>query len=151
MAARTKKLRRPFGGNRNNLPPEEFVLFLDENLHNCQPILDVLSAAEIHCERHVDHFAPGTPDNEWLPYVGQRGWVLLNQDRRIRYNELEKRALLRFRLRVFVYTSGTQSGKEMAETLRLALPKLRRVCRKSTGPFIASITKSGTVQIKFGR
>jgi len=36
-------------------------------------------------ERHQDHFSPGTPDTEWLPYIGQRGWILLTSDRRIRH------------------------------------------------------------------
>lgn len=38
------------------------------------------------------HFAQDAPDTEWLPVVGQRGWVLLTKDKKIRSNALERSA-----------------------------------------------------------
>ena len=52
--------------------PEDFVLYLDENLHNCRPILDALTKHGVKHERHVQHFSAGAEDTTWLPFVGRR-------------------------------------------------------------------------------
>lgn len=99
-------------------------------------------------ERHGQHFAPGTEDSVWLPFVGQQGWIVLTKDKRIRFNQLEKAAVRRYRVREFYFSSGNYSGAEMAETLVAALPKMIRAVRKYEPPFIASISKLGNVDIK---
>jgi hypothetical protein len=104
-------------------PPEDFVLYLDENLHNCKPILEALVQRGVRHERHGQHFAPGAEDSVWLPFVGQRGWIVLTKDKRIRFNQLEKTAMRRYRVREFYFSSGNYSGAEMAEILVAALPK----------------------------
>ena len=129
--------------------PEDFVLYLDENLHNCKPILDALVQHGIRYERHGTHFSPGTEDTIWLPFVGAHGWVLLTKDKRIRFNELEKSAIQRNRVREFYFASGNYSGAEMAEMLVAALRDIARFCRRYHPPFIASITKSGHVSLRF--
>ena len=99
-------------------------------------------------ERHGKHFAPGTEDSVWLPFVGERGWILITKDKRIRFNELEKAAVLQHRVRAFYFSSGNYSGAEMAEMLVSALRDMIRVCRRCDPPFIASITKSGGVNLR---
>jgi len=145
-------LKKQSGGSSEQplSPPEDFVLYLDENLHNCKPILDVLVQQSIGHERHGDHFAPGTEDAVWLPFVGQNGWILLTKDKRIRFNQLEKLAVRRHRVREFYFSSGNYTGAEMADILSNALPKMRKVCRKYNPPFIASISKSGDISVRLG-
>jgi hypothetical protein len=99
-------------------------------------------------ERHGNHFSPGTEDTNWLPFVGQKGWLLVTKDKKIRYNELEKAAVLRHRVREFYFSSGNYSGAEMAEMLVVALPEMAKIYRKHGAPFIASITKSGKVNLR---
>jgi hypothetical protein len=48
----------------------------------------------MHVEVHDDHFAPDAPDAVWLRVVGERGWVVLTKDERIRRRPLEREALL---------------------------------------------------------
>jgi PIN like domain len=124
-------------------------LYLDENLHNCKPILDALAQHGVKYERHGQHFSPGTEDTAWLPLVGQKGWLLVTKDKRIRYNELEKTAVLRHRVREFYFSSGNYSGADMAEVLIAALPGMAKICRKHDAPFIASIARSGNVNLRF--
>jgi hypothetical protein len=131
------------------LLPEEFVLYLDENLHNCKPILDALALHNVRHERHGTYFAAGTEDTAWLPFVGERGWLLLTKDKRIRFNELEKLAVQRHRVREFYFASGNCSGAEMAAMLVTALREMARFCRRYDPPFIASISKSGRVSLRF--
>jgi imidazoleglycerol phosphate synthase glutamine amidotransferase subunit HisH len=94
MAARRNKSKKPSAGSgQSPWLPEEFVLYLDENLCNAKAILSVLSRLGVRHERHLDHFPRGTPDEVWLPRVGQEKWAVLTADKRIRYNLLEKKAL----------------------------------------------------------
>jgi hypothetical protein len=99
-------------------------------------------------ERHGNHFEPGTEDSVWLPFVGQQGWIVLTKDKRIRFNQLEKTAVCRYRVREFYFSSGNHSGAEMAEILKAALPEMVRIARKHEPPFIASVSKSGHVDVK---
>jgi hypothetical protein len=99
-------------------------------------------------ERHGQHFAPGTEDTQWLPFVGEKGWVLLTKDKRIRYNELEKAAVRAYKVREFYFSSGNYSGAEMAEMLVAGLRDMVRIFRREKPPFIASVTKSGKVDVK---
>jgi PIN like domain len=131
--------------------PDDLVLYLNENLCNVKAISDTLAELHVRFERHLDYFRGGAPDDDWIPLVGQKGWVLLTADKRIRYNFLEKRALERNSLREFVFASGNMSGADMALALRYALPKIRRMCRrfKFKPPFVAAITRNGEVHIRW--
>jgi len=110
--------------------------------------LQALVHNRIHHERHRQHFPPGTEDSVWLPFVGQKGWILLTKDKRIRFNDLEKQAVIANRVREFYFTSGNVSGEEMAALLVVALPEMIRLCLKHRPPFIASLTKAGNVHIR---
>jgi hypothetical protein len=95
------------------------------------------------------HFSQGIPDDEWLPKVGSNGWILLTSDKRIRYNLLEKQALEVHAVREFVFTSGNMSGQDMAAALELALEKMRNFCARTKPPFVASITRTGEVHLRW--
>jgi len=99
-------------------------------------------------ERHGQHFRPGTQDTVWLPFIGEKGWTLITKDKRIRFNDLEKAAVVAYRVREFYFTSGNYSGAEMATMLTTALPEIIRLCRTQAPPFIASITKAGHVHLR---
>lgn len=73
---------------------------------------------------------------------------MLTKDKRIRFNQLEKTAVRRYRVREFYFSSGNYSGVEMAEILIAALPGMIKTVRKHEPPFIASISKSGHVDLK---
>jgi hypothetical protein len=150
MASSHERSKKQSAGSRRRplTLPEDFVLYLDENLHNCKPILDALVQYDVRYERHGQHFAAGTEDTEWLPFVGEKGWALLTKDKRIRYNELEKAAVRQHKIREFYFSSGNYSGSEMAEMLINALRDMGRIFRKQKPPFIASISKSGKAEIR---
>jgi len=97
----------------------------------------------------LDHFPPGALDETWLPLVSSKGWLLLTSDKRIRYNLLEKRALQAHAVREFVFTSGNMSGQDMAAALELAVSKMRSLCRRTRPPFVASITRTGEVHLRW--
>ena len=106
-----------------------------------------LQAEGAQVELHDDHFAPGTPDTEWLSVVGAKGWIVLTKDTRIRYRPNEKQALLGAGVRAFVFTSGSLSGSQMADAIAAALPKMIEVLETHTGAFVARITATSDVAI----
>jgi len=74
---------------------------------------------------------------------------LLTTDKQMRYNLLEKRALEENRICEFVFASGNLSGNEMAAALEIALRKIRWMWRRLKPPFVAAITKTGDVHLRW--
>ena len=124
------------------------VLFLDENHCRNPHILRAIQEHGATCEKHLDHFPPGTPDTVWLPFVGSKGWSLLTSDARIRRNMVEREALRTNSVRMFYFSRNQLSGSEMGEALRRALPQIGRIVRKYTPPFTASISRNGDVTVR---
>ncbi len=88
-----------------------------------------------------------TPDDIWLAYAGERGWVVITKDYNIRRHRVALNALIRNRVKAFVLTDPHQIAEEMAETIVRALPRIRRLATNHPPPFIARIAKSGIVSL----
>lgn len=96
---------------------------------------------------HGDTFESGTPDVEWLPEVGARGWILITKDKHIRKRELELRALRGERVKTFVLTGSTLRGQDQARVLREALPAMVRLLGRRAEAFVARVTAGSNVQV----
>jgi hypothetical protein len=101
----------------------------------------------INVEIHADHFADDAPDELWLAECGSRDWVVLAKDKQIRYNELERIALLSAGVASFILVSGNLAGADMAVAYIKALPKIARFLSYQKRPFIAKVDKSGSVSL----
>lgn len=95
---------RRSGANFGQKQPDPLTFFIDRNLGK-HTIADILRKAGALVEVHDDHFPPNAPDHEWLPVVGEKGWVVLTKDKRIRYRGLELKALEDARVKAFVLVS----------------------------------------------
>jgi len=108
-------------------------------------IAAALRQAGVEVQVHDDHFAPDERDEDWLRKVGQRGWIVLTKDHRIRYRELEVAAILKARVCAFVLTGGNLQGKEMGHIFVKALPAIKRFILRHAPPFVAKVTRAGSV------
>jgi PIN like domain len=106
-----------------------------------------LNAEGLRVELHDSHFRQGTPDADWLPVVGERGWIVLTKDTRIRYRPAEKQALLGAGVRAFAFTSGSLSGAQMGDAIVKALPKILALLASHQRAFVARITAASDVAI----
>jgi len=149
MASIRNRSKRLSAGKPEQLRLDDFVLYLDENLDNCKPIVQALVESAVRFERHADHFRRGERDEVWLSFVGTNGWAVLTKDKRNRYNEWERQAIQLNRVREFYFGSGNFNAEEMATALRTALPEMRRIFRAESPPFVCSITRSGSVIVLF--
>ena len=75
-------------------PPEAPLTFFVDRSLGGQIVASGLRGEGETVEVHDDHFAKDTPDVTWLAAVGEKGWVVLSKDDRIRTNALEREALL---------------------------------------------------------
>ena len=125
---------------RRESPP----VFLDESI-DAESVATALHDAGATVERARQHFAPGTPDEEWLAAVGKRGWIVFTRDKRIRYRALELESLLEARVRAFVFIGGNVTSADTAAALAKALPKIKRIVASETPPFVYNVGRSGGV------
>jgi hypothetical protein len=125
--------------------PPEPVFFSDENLGR-RVFPERLRAAGVRLEIHLDHFAQGAEDQSWLREVAKRGWVLLTLDARLRYNRLERDAIMEHGLAAFIVAGG-QSHGEKAEIFLQARNRVLRFLRRHRAPFIAKIYAGGKVDL----
>ena len=79
--------------------------------------------------------------------MGERGWVVLTKDQKLRYRPLEIEALRASKARVFVLTAGNLRGVEIGAVFLAALPQICKVLQSRPGPFVARVSKSGKVTI----
>lgn len=94
---------------------------------------------------HDDVFLQGTEDGVWLSRAGAEGWVVLTKDQAIRYSPAELLALRRAGVRQFVLARGNLTAGQMADAFIKARPAIEGLLRRTQGPFIARLTKDGSI------
>lgn len=107
-----------------------------------------MRAAGLDVRVHDDLFKPGTEDVVWLRKAGTERWVVITRDDRIRYNVLEKRAVIAARLRLFSITSASLTGEEAAALILASIPAISRLCHEhAKNGFIAKISRGPDVKL----
>lgn len=112
------------------------VYFTDRDLGKRFP--EILRSNGLTVERHADHFAPDTPDEAWLATIGERGWIGLTHDRRIRYKPNERAAVMRHGVGLLVIV-GAAPFPELARSFVASLPSIDHFLHRHKPPFIAKV------------
>jgi hypothetical protein len=112
------------------------VYFTDRDLGKQFPAR--LREAGLQVERHADHFEPSTPDAKWLQAVGQRGWVVITHDERIRYKANELAAVVQHSVALLVVV-GHAPYPQLAEHFVHTLPRIEAFMAVRKPPFIAKV------------
>jgi len=141
IAARPGAYRHPHG-----LPD----LFLDRSLGSVQ-VPRTLKGAGLRVHTLAEVY--GKPQDEdvedvqWLAMAGDKGWVVLMKDERIRYREAEKQALLAAGVHAFCLTSGTLRAATMAAHFLGALDDMTRACARP-GPSLHAVSAAAIREIE---
>lgn len=98
---------------------------------------------------HDDHFPQNAADEDWLPLVGARGWIVLSKDKRLRKVPLQREALVSAGVRAFVMTAGNLTGSEMANAFLLNMQQIVLKATTHPAPFVAGVSTSGVRVYKF--
>jgi predicted nuclease of predicted toxin-antitoxin system len=120
------------------------VFFVERSLGSII-IPDALRQAHLRVEIHDDHFAQDAEDELWLTHAGQRGWVVLTKDERIRYRPNELRALIEAEVRTFIVIARNRPMTEVATIVVQALPAIAAFLAQHSPPFVAKITADSKV------
>lgn len=139
MGARKKKSKRRSA--TTSQPDEKIVFFVDRSLG--KGVRDALRKAGAHVVYLEDEHAHDTSDQHWLAVAGEKKYVVVTKDKRIRLQLEERETLLAANVRAFFLTSGNLTGAEMATILTSQLATMIRVAREAAAPFVATVGKGG--------
>lgn len=120
------------------------VYFTDRDLGKRFP--EILRSYGLTVERHGDHFAHDTPDDEWLEDVGRRGWIALTHDRRIRYKPNERDAVTRHSVALLVIV-GAAPFPDLARSFVATMPRVEHFLTRHKPPFIAKVYRPSPAEI----
>jgi predicted nuclease of predicted toxin-antitoxin system len=106
-------------------------------------VVGALRAAGARVEAHDDHFAQDAADEQWIPDVAARGWVILTKDKNIRRRAGEREALVTASARIITLTSGNMRGADMAALFVGHLAEMEQLAATTPAPFVAILGPGG--------
>lgn len=115
------------------------VFFTDRDLGIRFP--QILRDAGLTVERHQDHFPHDCPDETWLQTIGERGWVAITHDGRIRYKPNELAAVRRHSVRLLVVV-GAAPFPLLATSFVNTAPRIQRFLERHPAPLIAKVYRA---------
>lgn len=127
------------------------MFFLDET-NSGRALLEAFVSAGFEAVRivDIDELGRGCPDVVWLPFVGERGWLVVTGDHRMSRNPLELRALADGGVRMFCLPSRMR-GSELAELCRRRAGAMERFAVGNPAPFVARVDSRGRIRMHYNR
>jgi arsenate reductase-like glutaredoxin family protein len=122
------------------------TFFIDRCLGS-KKIVAALREAGVTVEIHDDHFPPDAADVDWLPQVGGWGWVVLTKDANISRRTLEKMAVTRSNVQLFILTAQQLASNDMIAILIKAIVPMQNFVHKHPAPFIAKIHRDSRLEM----
>ncbi len=126
--------------------PLELVFFIDRSLGQ-EVVASKLREAGYRVEIHDKHFKSDAPDEEWIPEVGRRNWVILTKDNMILHRAPELLAILKGGARLYTLVKGNMNAEQMADIFIKAASKIEKSIGYQEPPYIAKIHSMGNVEI----
>ena len=125
--------------------PPEFLI--DRSLGLGQSLAEAVRAEgyEVHTLRSFylgEQWAQLVYDHEWVEAIGQRGWLALTKDDRVRREPLVRAAMVQFSAKVFCLANGNLSGAEGARRFLINLDRIIKQGRVP-GPYLYGVYPSG--------
>lgn len=93
-----------------------------------------------------DHFDPSAPDEEWIPWVGLRGWVVVTKDDRITRKPGQVKALRDAGAAAFVFVQKVDPNLwGWVEVFVRRWPEFKAITRSRKPPFVARVPQRGRI------
>lgn len=125
--------------------PLEVVFFTDRDLGKQFP--EILQQGGLSVQRHGDHFAPASSDAEWLAAAGDKGWIALTHDKRIRYKPNELKAVFDNDVGLIVIV-GSAPFPALAKAFVQSSSKILEFVSKQKRPFIAKFYRPSPAELE---
>ena len=120
------------------------IFFTDRDLGKRFP--EILSAAGLQVKRHADHFPHDCPDPVWLEEIGQRGWIAITHDGRIRYKPNELAAVIQHRVALLVII-GHAPYPQLARAFVATQDRIFDFLERHNPPFIAKVYRPHATEV----
>lgn len=90
-------------------------------------------------------FGHDEPDDAWLGFVGERGWLVLTQDRKFHRSgyENELSAIKQYRVGCFYLWGAEATTWEKMRAFARAFDNVVRAARETARPFIFDVSRTG--------
>lgn len=91
-----------------------------------------------------DVFNHRTKETEWLPEVGQRGWIVISRDKKIRTRPGERRILQESNVGCFIVAQKQNPTRwQYLKLLAATLDRIEETYEATPRPFIYKIDSAG--------
>ena len=114
--------------------------FFDRTFGRSLPL--ALGLLDLPVELHDTYYAQDTPDDEWLPEVAAKGWVILTEDR-LERNELATRAILDHKAACWIVRTSPLRRRGKAEFLLRHWDRIEAIARRETAPYVMRLDPRG--------
>ena len=127
-------------------PGNSPVLFFDRDVGTAFPrALEVLRMPT-PVEYLQNHFLTDAQDDEWMPVVGSRGWILIGHDSMHHRRSPERSAIQEYEMGCF-YLWGAQARRwEKMRCFLNAYERILEAIDTTPKPFIYRITRAGRLE-----
>jgi len=99
-------------------------------------------------DRHAKLFTPATPDDEWLTFAGQQGWIVFSHDSKFHKPGYEHEcfAIKQFNVGCFYLWGASATAADRALVFLKAHKKIVEAALNTPKPFIYEITRRGSLK-----
>jgi hypothetical protein len=132
---------RPSSGRRRGSGPPDPELLIDRSLSQLslpQALRDAGLTVRTLAEVYGEQTAQETEDRTWLALAGERSWIVLCKDDRIRRRPAELDALTDGKVRLFCLTNANLTFAEQAEWFLANRYRIIQASRKP-GPYVYGV------------
>ncbi len=91
----------------------------------------------------TDHFPADTEDTEWLAHIGEKGWILITRDERIRFRPGERAALKEHEVGAFFMGGKNRNACQLIQQLVRNWPQIKERARSTKRPFAFRVRPTG--------
>jgi hypothetical protein len=116
--------------------------FFDNNVS--KKIVEGLKAFGEEVVHLQDKFPEDSADIEWLQYVGEKGFVLITRDERVRRNPAEIAAIKKFRVATFFLGGSHLDRCRLIQQVVRNWPRIKELSGRTQPPFAYRIPPTGT-------
>lgn len=92
----------------------------------------------------TERFSPGKPDEEWLPYVAENGYVLFTRDKKILRRPQQLAIIKEYKIGAFFLAGKTMSRWNYIRQIVMAWHKIEAAAKKDPPPYAYKVNRYGT-------
>ena len=119
------------------------ILFCDEDIGTGVP--SALTLVDYNAKSLMGLSMGGQGDTDWLPRVGNRGWLVFSSNKRMLLVESEREAIIQNRVGIVYLTNGEENTARVLWLLLVKWKWLEEIDQNTPKPFAYFISPTGRI------